>query len=565
MSDIHATIPEQDARHASFAAEPVCAANPLVLRRGLKGSWSRAVRKMASQRMARTMDLVVLLVLGMAASEARAQPPLGGPPPMPGPPPMARPPMGGMMSPPRFALPMGPGVGGRPGPGPIPIGAGGAPGFPAIRPHVISGPAGLASGRPTLVQPVPGGAGGPANVSRVGPSGRPEPGRAFNPRHADWYYGDWSDSRGGAWDKARDYVREERTRDYAAGLAWGVGGWGSSGYGSGYSYDSGSGSGYGSGYNSGYGTDSSDPYATAGASSTVSDSSRTDAAPETKSGRQQDGAAAEQGDQKFDRARDAFKAGDYVAALDLTDAALRDLPGDRLVHEFKALALFARGEDARAAAEIHGVLAARPGMDWTTMFGLYPDVETYNGQLRSLEDRSGRDPKAAAPRFVLAYHYLVTGHKDAALSQLKGVLASEPGDRVARRLLDFLTGPAPAPAETTPPVPEGDGAAGRTPPAELVGRWRGERDGSTFDLSLDGQGRFLWQAARQGQTTARVSGAYEYSANTLTLKAEDRSPLRVSVTALSPDSLRFITAADIPGDPGLVVRRAAIPAAPDRD
>ena len=190
-----------------------------------------------------------------------------------------------------------------------------------------------------------------------------------------------------------------------------------SGYGSGY--DSGYGTGYGTGY--GYGTGSGDAYAntSSDASSTDSDSSRTDAAQETKSDSQQDAAAAEQGDQTsnpdpdgtktatdsaaaadrgyqaFDRGRDAFKAGDYAAALDLTDEALKGVPGDPLVHEFKALVLFARGEDPRAAAELHDVLAVRPGMDWTTMSGLYPDVATYTGQLRALEDRCRQDPKAA--------------------------------------------------------------------------------------------------------------------------------------------------------------------------
>ena len=82
-------------------------------------------------------------------------------------------------------------------------------------------------------------------------------------------------------------------------------------------------------------------------------------------------------------------------------------------------------------------------------------------------------------------------------------------------------------------MPDGDGAAGRPPSVDLVGRWRGERDGSTFDLSLDGRGRFVWQAARQGKATATVSGAYALSEDTLTLKAEDRSPLRASVTELS--------------------------------
>ncbi len=73
MSDNHTTICEQDARHESFVAELTGAANLLVLRRGLKGSWTRAAHKTASQRMARrTMDLAVLLVLGMAASETQA-------------------------------------------------------------------------------------------------------------------------------------------------------------------------------------------------------------------------------------------------------------------------------------------------------------------------------------------------------------------------------------------------------------------------------------------------------------------------------------------------------------
>jgi hypothetical protein len=85
MSDNHPTTCEQDARRESFAAELTSAAYPLVLRRGLKGSWIQAVLKMTSQSVARrAMGLAVLLVIGMAASEAQAQPPFGGPPPMGG-------------------------------------------------------------------------------------------------------------------------------------------------------------------------------------------------------------------------------------------------------------------------------------------------------------------------------------------------------------------------------------------------------------------------------------------------------------------------------------------------
>ncbi len=644
MSDKHTNTCEQNARHERFVAEPTSAAYPLVLRRGLQGSWIRAVLKMASQRMARrTMALAVLLVLGMAASESRAQPPFGGPPPMGGmmgpprfgpgmgmppfggpppmggppmggmmgaprfgpgmgmpsfggPPPMGGPPMGGMMGAPRFGPGMGMGIGGRPGPGPIPRSAGMAP------------------GRPIPGRPVPGGAGGGlADRGRVGAGGRPEPGRAYNPHHASlyrggwvnsrggtsinsrnasWYHDGWANSRGGtpdkrrdsaAWDKARDYVREERARDYAAGLAWGLGGGASSDYGSGsgsgsgsgydsgYGYDSGSGTGtgYDSGYGAGTGTGSGDAYAntSSDASSTDSDSSRTDAAQETKSDSQQDAAAEERGYQAFDRARDAFKAGDYAAALELIDEAFKDVPSDPLVHEFKALVLFARGEDPRAAAELHDVLAVRPGMDWTTLSGLYPDVATYTGHLRALEDRCRHDLNAAAPRFVLAYHYLAAGHQDAGVAQLKVLITLEPSDRVARRLLASLTGTPSAPPEptTTRAVPERDGAAGRPRSVDLVGRWRGDRDGSTFELSLDGRGRFVWQAAREGKAIATVTGAYALSRDTLTLNAEDRPPLRTSMTESSRDSFRLKTVGDIPGDPGLGFRRVAVPAEPDRD
>ncbi|HEY2155857.1 MAG TPA: tetratricopeptide repeat protein, partial [Isosphaeraceae bacterium] len=180
--------------------------------------------------------------------------------------------------------------------------------------------------------------------------------------------------------------------------------------------------------------------------------------------------------------------------------------------------------------------------------------------------RCQRDPKPAAPRFVLAYHYLATGHKDAARSRLEAVLALEPRDRVARRLVAWLSPtPAPPPAEPTRVVPDGDGAAGRPASAGIAGRWRGDRDGSTFELSLDGRGRFIWRAVRDGKAAATLSGTFAFAGDTLTLKAEDRPPLRASVAELSPDSLRLKTSVDIPGDPGLGFRRVAMTAESDRD
>ena len=99
-------------------------------------------------------------------------------------------------------------------------------------------------------------------------------------------------------------MREERARDYAGGLAWGLGGWassgsgygGESGYSSGYGYDSGSG--YSSGYGYGTGTTSADASSAAAGSS-----SGQAAAQQTQPDNQEGADAAERGYQAFDRAR----------------------------------------------------------------------------------------------------------------------------------------------------------------------------------------------------------------------------------------------------------------------
>ena len=121
---------------------------------------------------------------------------------------------------------------------------------------------------------------------------------------------------------------------------------------------------------------------------------------------------------------------------------------------------------------------------------------------------------------------------------------------MARRLLASLTAAPAAAARADATRARRRRGRRPTPSGDLVGRWRGDRDGSTFDLSLDGRGRFVWQAARQGKPTATVSGAYALSGDTLTLKADDRPPLRVSVTESVPDSFRFKTVGGHPRGPG---------------
>jgi tetratricopeptide (TPR) repeat protein len=155
---------------------------------------------------------------------------------------------------------------------------------------------------------------------------------------------------------------------------------------------------------------------------------------------------------EFDAAREAFKAGDAAKAQALAEKAIRLLPSDATLHEFRAMTLFAQGRYKDAAATLYAVLAAGPGWDWKTMRGLYPDEDTYTRQLRALEEHVRKAPDSAEARFVLAYQYLVLGSKDEAVKQLKEVVRLQPQDKLSAALVKALTTPD---AAATSPAPNG--------------------------------------------------------------------------------------------------------------
>ena len=72
----------------------------------------------------------------------------------------------------------------------------------------------------------------------------------------------------------------------------------------------------------------------------------------------------EEDDSTFLAARDAFQAGAFARALSLTDLALQLYPNDPVLHEFRALCLFALGRYDETAAVLYAVLTAGPGWDW---------------------------------------------------------------------------------------------------------------------------------------------------------------------------------------------------------
>ena len=123
-------------------------------------------------------------------------------------------------------------------------------------------------------------------------------------------------------------------------------------------------------------------------------------------------------------------------ALQLDQQALRKSPQDPVMHEVGALCMFAMGDYTGAAAVLDNLLAVAPGMDWTTLIGLYGDVDAYTAQLRALEAYCKQKPDDAASHFVLAYHYLVAGYNDAAADAAqtrRGPAARRPGGQAHAR------------------------------------------------------------------------------------------------------------------------------------
>jgi tetratricopeptide (TPR) repeat protein len=263
----------------------------------------------------------------------------------------------------------------------------------------------------------------------------------------------------------------------------------------------------------------------------------------------------------FEGARGQFTAGDYAGALAATDNAIKLQPNDPVLHEFRALCLFAEGDYQQAAAATYAVLSGGPGWDWTTVSSLYPSTMVYTQQLRALENYSQQHPDAADARFLLAYQYLLTGHNDAASAQLKQVVALQPNDTLSAQLLKSIspaTDAFPTDAPGANGAPALAGAAPATKPVTagaLVGNWTASRpDGTKVEMDLTGANQFTWRFD-QGGKPQQLAGTYTLADNYLVLKASQQNALVGQVGLLANDEMSFRLADNNPADPGLVFKR----------
>ncbi|WP_165248267.1 tetratricopeptide repeat protein [Paludisphaera soli] len=481
-----------------------------------------------------------------------------GPGPGAGPQP-GRPNLGAQPGRPNFNVPGGgrpPVAGPGPGPGGRPPVAG--PGNPGFRPPV-AGPGPGPGGRPPGGMRPGYGPGPGGRPPGVGPGGRPPGGWGGYPpayagrpgwnNHQSWVNGYWHgrNSNNGFWNDGGAFF---------TGLAvGGVAGWG-----------------LGSSiYNWGY-RPYVNPYAVVASQpviiqqpvivqqpGVVEQPQVVESAPAYDYSQPLTTTAAPEDDpalQTFADARSAFQAGDYPGALKLADEALKALPNDAALHEFRALCLFALKQYEQAAGVLYAVLAVGPGWDWTTMIGLYPSVDVYTAQLRALEEYRSAHPDSAPARFVLGYHYLTEGFNEQAAHEFNAVARLQPTDTLSKQIADSLTADAQAAkdpaAVAAQPQPEAAAAAPANEPS-LVGTWKAAPDPTTsIELTLKDDGTFTWNVAQQGRNQP-IAGGYTYAGGILTLaRAENPDDAMVGRVTWKDDA-HFVFQALGGGanDPGL--------------
>jgi uncharacterized protein (TIGR03066 family) len=271
----------------------------------------------------------------------------------------------------------------------------------------------------------------------------------------------------------------------------------------------------------------------------------------------------QEGTTHLNLAREAFQKEDYTSASREIDLAIKALPKDALLHEFRALVFFATKDYQQAAATLYAVLSAGPGWNWTTLSGMYGSTATYTEQLRELENYVKANPNAADARFVLAYHYMTCGHTEQSRKQYEKILKLQPNDQLSAQLIK-LVGGDPAQSKVTqssperPPEAKSPGDEAKMPEPidaeKVVGQWTAKRpDGSTFALNLTDDSKFTW-TFNNGTNKNEFGGTYSVDGAILVLKRADGAEMP-GLIALSDKGFNFKMYGGPPNDPGLDFRK----------
>jgi len=259
------------------------------------------------------------------------------------------------------------------------------------------------------------------------------------------------------------------------------------------------------------------------------------------------------GMQLFDEARALFQNKQYKEALSKDTEALKEMPQDAALHEFKALCHFALGDYKNAAATLYAVLSVGPGWDWTTMFNLYNDLDEYTSHLRKLEDYCREHKDSAEAYFTLGYHYLTMDKKDDATRMYQIVAKLRPNDAVTKQLLEGL-GAKPLDDSNPPPVSSASDSVPTIPMDKLVGDWKALGPNNVeFKLKLTKEGGFTWSYTK-GSKVESVKGAFGQQAGYLVMETDGNNKMIADVK-LSNDSTLEFQMTGVPSSPKLLFKK----------
>ena len=365
-----------------------------------------------------------------------------------------------------------------------------------------------------------------------------------NEHHGDWYNGSWDPGEGWdyMWDNYPVAAAIGVTRWGVNRLAYGFGYWGySNPYYGGGSYDT-----------SSYGYSYSEPLVDYGYAEAAAPTDP-GAAPVESVAAVGPPQPTNEGMAAFEEARTAFYGSDYEKALAHLDTTLKTMPQDTVVHEFRGLVLFALKKYPESAAAIYAVLSAGPGWDWTTMSGLYPNVDVYAQQLRELEGFTKSNPSSADGSFLLGYHYLTMGHKEASGRYFLLALQQLPGDKLLTQLVGMTPQKGQA-VKTPPPTPPApiDLAPEKILSVEnMVGTWKASSSEAQFELSLTKEGTFVWSYSR-GKSKESVKGVFAVDQNNLAMEPDAGGTMLAEINISSPTQFQFKMIGSGPDDQGLV-------------
>ena len=370
----------------------------------------------------------------------------------------------------------------------------------------------------------------------------------YHGQYGDWYHG----CCGGGWYPGSGW--HNMWDNYPVAAAFGVTAWGVNrlAYGFGYMPY------YNPYYGGGGGYDYSQPlvsYSDGGgqySQSQATDSSQGSGGQAT-SGDSSTPAVSEAGMQAFNEARTAFYGGDSAGALTAVETALKTMPRDTVLHEFRGLVLFSLQRYPDSAAAVYAVLSAGPGWDWTTMIGLYGSADRYTEQLRALEAFARQNPQSSDAHFLLGYHYLTGTHPEAANKEFKLAAEILPNDPLLAQLVKMTVPPGDSGKADGPPPeiqPADVPAADVLTKERVAGNWNASSNGTTFQLELAADGKFVWTFSKDGKPQT-LKGAYAVDKNTLALEPDGGGTMLAQVSFVNPSEFLFTMIGSDPKQPGL--------------